>query len=88
MTDQDLHAAIYARVSSDQQAEAGTIASQVDALKEKVAQDGLTLDDEVLFLDDGYSGATIARPALERMRDLAATGAIDRVYVQVAYTVA
>ena len=81
MTDQDLHAAIYARVSSDQQAEAGTIASQVDALKEKVAQDGLTLDDEVLFLDDGYSGATIARPALERMRDLAATGAIDRVYV-------
>src|SRR3954454_17480852 len=33
------------------------------------------------FVDDGYSGATLARPALEQLRDLAAAGALDRVYV-------
>ena len=33
------------------------------------------------FIDDGYSGATLVRPALERLRDLAAAGGVDRVYV-------
>src|SRR2546428_14051652 len=33
------------------------------------------------FLDEGYSGATLIRPALERLRDVIAAGAVDRVYV-------
>ena len=33
------------------------------------------------FLDEGYSGATLIRPALERLRDVIAAGAIDRLYV-------
>ncbi len=33
------------------------------------------------FVDDGYSGATLIRPALDRLRDLATVGAIDRIYV-------
>jgi site-specific DNA recombinase len=74
-------AAIYARVSSEQQAEAATIASQVAALEERVAKDGLTLEPQMRFLDEGYSGATLIRPALERLRDMAATGAMDRLYV-------
>ena len=74
-------AASYARVSSEQQAEAATIASQVAALEERVAQDGLVLEPQMRFLDEGYSGATLIRPALERLRDMAATGAIDRLYV-------
>jgi site-specific DNA recombinase len=74
-------AAIYARVSSDQQAEAGTIASQIEALKERVHADGFSVEPEVCFLDEGYSGSTLVRPALERLRDLAATGSIDRLYV-------
>jgi len=49
----DLHAAIYARVSSEQQASAHTIASQLAALRERVAADGLTLMDDVTFIDDG-----------------------------------
>jgi site-specific DNA recombinase len=73
--------AIYARVSSEQQAEAATIASQVSALEERVAKDGLTLEPQMRFLDEGYSGATLIRPALERLRDMAAAGAIDRLYV-------
>jgi site-specific DNA recombinase len=76
-----IHAAIYARVSSDQQAAAHTIASQVAALRERVSLDGLVLPDSMQFLDEGYSGATLVRPALERLRDVIAAGAIDRLYV-------
>ncbi len=74
-------AGLYARVSSDHQAEQGTIASQVEAIRSRAATDGLTLDNELCFLDDGYSGSTLLRPALERLRDQAAAGALDRLYV-------
>jgi site-specific DNA recombinase len=73
--------AIYARVSSERQAQEDTIASQVQALRARVAEEGLTLDEELCFLDDGYSGSTLVRPALERLRDQAAAGAIERLYV-------
>jgi site-specific DNA recombinase len=76
-----LSAAIYARVSSEQQAQQQTIASQVEALRQRVLQDGLTLSEELCFLDEGASGSTLLRPALERLRDQAAAGAIDRLYV-------
>src|SRR5262249_31462294 len=76
-----LQAAIYARVSSEQQAEAHTIASQVTALKERAQADGLTVSDAMTFLDEGYSGATLVRPALERLRDATSAGLIDRLYV-------
>jgi site-specific DNA recombinase len=77
----DLQAAIYARVSSEQQANDHTIASQLAALHERVAADGLALPTDRQFIDEGYSGATLVRPALERLRDLAAAGGIDRLYV-------
>jgi site-specific DNA recombinase len=76
-----LRVAIYARVSSDQQAEAGTIASQVQALRERLVLHNLPLEEELCFIDDGYSGTTLVRPALERLRDLAASGGLDRLYV-------
>jgi len=73
--------AIYARVSSEQQAHAGTIDSQLAALRERVAADGFELPAECEFVDDGYSGATLVRPGLERLRDLAAAGGLDQLYV-------
>jgi site-specific DNA recombinase len=73
--------AIYARVSSDQQAKDGTIASQLAALKQRVADEGQTLEEEFCFLDEGCSGSTLIRPGLERLRDAAAAGILDRVYV-------
>ena len=76
-----IQTALYARVSSEQQAEAHTIASQVAALRERVTTDGLVVPASMEFLDDGYSGATLVRPALERLRDAAAAGGIDRLYV-------
>jgi site-specific DNA recombinase len=50
-------------------------------LRERVALDGLVLPEAMQFLDEGYSGATLVRPALERLRDVIAAGAIDRLYV-------
>jgi site-specific DNA recombinase len=76
-----VRAAVYARVSSDQQVQDRTIASQVEALQERLHQEGLALDPELSFIDDGYSGATLVRPALERLRDLAALGGLERLYV-------
>ena len=73
--------AIYARVSSERQAQENTIASQIQSLRTRIAEEGLTLDEELCFTDDGYSGSTLVRPALERLRDQAAAGAIDRLYV-------
>jgi site-specific DNA recombinase len=76
-----LQAALDARVSSEQQAEAQTIASQVAALRERITADGLVVPEAMVFLDDGYSGATLVRPALERLRDVAAAGGLHRLYV-------
>ena len=76
-----LQAAIYARVSSEQQTTAKTVASQIAALQERVAADGLALPPELQFVDEGYSGATLVRPGLEQVRDLAAAGGLDRLYV-------
>ncbi len=73
--------AIYARVSSSQQAEAGTIESQLTALRERIRDDGHTLDSNYEFLDRGFSGGVLVRPALEQLRDLIYTGAVDLLYV-------
>jgi len=56
--------AIYARVSSERQAQAGTIESQVAMLKDRVRRDELMLDEALCFIDDGYTGSTLVRPAL------------------------
>jgi site-specific DNA recombinase len=71
--------AIYARVSSDQQAQ--TLASQVAALRARVAADDCALLPECEFIDEGYSGVTLIRPGLERLRDLSASGGVERLYV-------
>src|SRR5258707_8000027 len=72
-------AAIYARVSSEQQREANTIASQTASLIEFAQGHDLEVPKEWVFEDDGYSGATLERPGLERVRDLAAEGQIQVV---------
>ena len=73
--------AIYARVSSEQQAQEQTIASQVAALRQRVAEDGFELPEELCFLDEGVSGSTLMRPALERLRDAAYVGGFQKLYV-------
>lgn len=71
----------YARVSSQKQAQAHTIDSQVAALEARIAGDGYALLPDKRFIDDGYSGSQLIRPALERLRDSVAAGEIDKVYI-------
>ncbi len=74
-------AAIYARVSSHKQQEENTIARQTAALTAFAAEQGDAVPTEWIFEDEGYSGASLIRPGLERGRDLAAEGALDAVLV-------
>jgi site-specific DNA recombinase len=77
----DKQVALYARVSSEQQAEAKTIESQLAEIRARITADGFEQSSVLEFVDEGYSGSTLVRPALERLRDVAAAGGIDRLYV-------
>ena len=77
----ECRAAFYARVSSEAQARDHTIASQVAALRERAGVDGAVMDPDHAFIDEGHSGSSLVRPALERLRDVVAAGEIDRVYL-------
>jgi site-specific DNA recombinase len=74
-------AAIYARVSSDRQKENHTIASQTTALIEYGGAHGYAVPPEWIFQDEGYSGASLVRPGLESLRDLATEGRIVAVLI-------
>ncbi len=73
--------ALYARVSSDKQAHEATIDSQMSLLRERIEGDGCQVEPAWCFVDDGVSGTTLVRPGLERLRDQAAAGAVDRLYI-------
>jgi site-specific DNA recombinase len=72
-------AVIAVRVSSARQKKDETIASQTAALRGHALELGLDVPDEWVFEDEGHSGATLIRPALERLRDLIAGVGIDVV---------
>jgi site-specific DNA recombinase len=68
---------LYARVSTERQQERGTVGSQLEALRTAAQADGHEVIGE--FVDDGYSGARLDRPALDRLRDAAEAGVLDGV---------
>ena len=70
-------AAIYARVSSERQRQDETIQSQTVGLRDLAGDRGLLVPEDLVFEDEGFSGATLTRPALERLRDRAAEGAFE-----------
>src|SRR5712672_3212660 len=71
--------AIYARVSSESQEARGTIGSQLEVLRLKMAELGQQVVHE--YIDDGYSGARLDRPGLDALRDAAEAGLVERVWV-------
>jgi site-specific DNA recombinase len=72
---------IYARVSTQRQAQADGMAQQLDRLQAHALRQGWTVRAEHIFRDDGYSGASLKRPGLERLRDRAAMRELDRVLI-------
>ena len=77
----EVTAAIYARVSTEQQMRGNTVASQLAVLRDKAPENQVRLEPDRTFVDEGYSGSRLVRPALERLRDAVADGCIDRVYI-------
>lgn len=74
-------AALYGRVSSSKQSEEKTIESQISSLVEYASQNDLEIPEGWIFQDEGISGSTIQRPALDKLRDLIASGAPDVILI-------
>jgi site-specific DNA recombinase len=73
--------AIYARVSSQRQKEGDTIKSQLDSLFSYAKQEGYVVNKNWIFLDDGVSGTSLQRPALDELRDMIRSEAVDCILV-------
>jgi site-specific DNA recombinase len=79
-----MRVAIYGRVSTGHRVEQQTIEQQIERLTAQVAThatEGWTLEPAHVFRDDGYSGASLARPGLDRLRDAVKGREVDRVLV-------
>jgi site-specific DNA recombinase len=76
-----MRVAVYARVSTVRQAQAQGVEQQLDRLRASVAERGWELDDRHVYRDDGFSGASLSRPGLDRLRDHAALADLDVVLV-------
>jgi site-specific DNA recombinase len=73
-------AIIYSRVSGEEQARKGySLPDQREALRKWCEAEGYTIIDDVT--DEGWSGAYLERPGLDRVRDLVAAGGVDTVVV-------
>ena len=76
-----MRVAIYARVSTQRQAQAQTIEQQLERLVAYVHQQGWELPEENIFRDDGFSGAALNRPGLDWLRDRVAGGELDCIVI-------
>src|SRR5580658_4617672 len=74
-------AALYARVSTARQEQEKTIQSQVDAIERACAAAGVNVASDRRYVDEGFSGSRLDRPAFDALRDAAADGLIDVVYI-------
>jgi site-specific DNA recombinase len=76
-----MHVAVYARVSTQRQAQAQTTDQQLDRLHAYAKGQGWSVGSDRIFRDDGYSGASLRRPGLDRLRDAAASARLDRILI-------
>jgi site-specific DNA recombinase len=76
-----MRAGLYARVSTDDQAKKYGLSSQLHELRALATRHGYTVAEHHVFKDDGYSGATLDRPALDDLREAARAKALDVLLV-------
>jgi site-specific DNA recombinase len=74
-------AIIYARVSSKKQKEEETINSQVNALHSYAKERGYAIPKDWIFLDDGVSGNSLHRAALDELRDVIRTERVECIFI-------
>ena len=73
--------ALYGRVSSSKQVKERTIESQIEELREFSSENNFCIEKDFIFTDNGVSGATLVRPALDKLRDKAVSGEIEFILV-------
>ena len=76
-----MNIAMYVRVSTQRQAQTQTIEQQLHLLREYSQKQGWEWNEQHIFRDDGYSGASLRRPGLDRLRDQVRNAAFDRVLI-------
>jgi len=76
-----MRTAIYVRVSTMTHSQQHTIEEQIERLRASLLSRGEAPADEHVFRDEGRSGATLNRPALDCLRDGARLGDYDRILV-------
>ena len=77
-----MEVALYVRVSTPRQQQQQTIDQQWHRLRAYVAtHPDWPVTDEHIYRDDGYSGATLKRPGLDRLRDRVAMAAVECVVI-------
>jgi site-specific DNA recombinase len=76
-----MRVAFYVRVSTQRQAQAQTIEQQLARLQAHCQQQSWPWKEELIFRDDGYSGSSLKRPGLERLRDKAAQAAFEKILI-------
>lgn len=74
-------AALYARVSTAGQEKEQTIDSQIAEIVSKAKSDGAIIRDDLKFMDEGWSGELLARPALDELRDAVKNKAFQTLYI-------
>jgi site-specific DNA recombinase len=75
------YAAIYARVSTEDQGKGSSIPTQIEGCQKLAERDGYVVRETRLLIDEGISGTTMDRPALRRLRELVQTQAIAAAIV-------
>ncbi|MFZ5815063.1 MAG: recombinase family protein [Bacillota bacterium] len=73
--------AIYIRWSTEDQGNGTTLQVQQEACMAYCDRQGWCVSEELIFVDDGYSGGNLHRPALERLRERVRSGEVDRIVV-------
>lgn len=73
--------AIYIRWSTDDQADGTTLEVQLEGCKHYLLSQGWMVNEDLVFVDDGYSGGNMDRPALARLRSFVRSGKVDCVVV-------
>jgi site-specific DNA recombinase len=74
-------AALYARVSTTNQQQNETMASQLDALMAYARAHDYEISPHHIYQDEGFSGASVDRPALDALRDTVAAGELEAVLI-------
>ncbi|HEY3366672.1 MAG TPA: recombinase family protein [Symbiobacteriaceae bacterium] len=76
--------AVYIRWSTDDQGEGTTLQTQLERCRCFLGSQGWAFREDLVYIDDGFSGGTLDRPALTRLRADVAAG---RVACVVAYKI-